>query len=213
MGEEWKRIPSLGRWSPFFLSFFQTFKSIPRIEKNEVERCSVFWNLNLYVLPSRRLSISLIEHLSSEKIDGENSFRGKCSFNGGKVGVDEVDRAIVCGRGEFWVAVLVGKATYRIVIDTYIYLEHVRLFAYWCVPGPIGIAQVAHKRSIERSVPDNEAVDSIRATRFIPDFSPPTCFHWFPSPCFRLIMTFGYTLWIYSWYIYIYIYFERFRLI
>ena len=84
-----------------FLSFFFSKHLNPFLESRKTKLKGVpYFEILIFTL-TRRLSISLIEHLSSEKIDGENSFRGKCSFNGGKVGVDEVDRAIVCGRGEF----------------------------------------------------------------------------------------------------------------
>lgn len=103
----WKRIPPLWRWSPSSLKHLN-----PLFKSRKTE-------FDFPLLPF--LSI----RFTRMRLRGENSFlggtfRGKYSFNGRKVAVDEFDRAIVCGRREFWVAVLVGKATYRIVIDTYI---------------------------------------------------------------------------------------------
>lgn len=71
---------------------------------------------------------------------------------------DDFDRVIICGRWEFWVRRLVGKATYPVAIDTYLeYVPGIRsIICLLMRTGPVGIAQVAHKRSIERLVPDNE---------------------------------------------------------
>lgn len=75
--------------------FSQTFKSIVQIEKNGRET-----EFDFPLLPF--LSI----RFTRMRLHGENSFlggtfRGKYSFNGRKVAVDEFDRAIVCGRREF----------------------------------------------------------------------------------------------------------------
>lgn len=136
----WKRIPPLWRWSPSSLKHLNPlFKS----RKTGGKQSLTFHFFHFFQFDS-------LVCVYTEKIHfSEEHFAANIRLMGAKwPSMSSIVRLFAVAENFEWPCSLERQPIESSSIR--IYLEYVRLFAYWCVPGPIGIAQVAHKRSIER---------------------------------------------------------------